>query len=147
MAALAPSSASAIKNALPNIDVKFIPHVIDRDQWEKESLVGLAYLEHLKPSKADRAIMEEMKREHSTIGDGHGTFRFKKNANEKANKLFNHKNGADENTFMVLLQGGNYDEQDRKGWDTSLQAYAKFYNKYFGNEKKVTNSIDNILGL
>jgi len=39
----------------------------------------------------------------------------------------------DKNTFMVLLQGGNYEEFDRKGWEISLQAFAEF-------QKQVPNS-------
>lgn len=31
------------------------------------------------------------------------------------------------NTFMVLLQGGNYERFDRKGWEISLQAFAQFH--------------------
>lgn len=31
------------------------------------------------------------------------------------------------NNFMVLLQGGNYEQFDRKGWEISLQAFARFH--------------------
>jgi len=41
----------------------------------------------------------------------------------------------DDETFVVLLQGGNYDSQDRKGWDTSIQAFAKFYLRYSAEGK------------
>ena len=29
-----------------------------------------------------------------------------------------------------MLHGGNYDTADRKGWDTSIQAFVQFYNQY-----------------
>lgn len=34
------------------------------------------------------------------------------------------------NTFTVLMQGGNYDKLDRKGWTAGLQAFKLFHKKY-----------------
>eukprot|EP00040_Diaphanoeca_grandis_P026347 m.147404 g.147404 ORF g.147404 m.147404 type:complete len:598 (-) comp30534_c0_seq1:64-1857(-) len=33
-------------------------------------------------------------------------------------------------TFLVLLQGGNYEPHNRKGWDTSILAFKEFQEKY-----------------
>ena len=33
---------------------------------------------------------------------------------------------VDDDTFVVLMQGGNYEDTDRKGWVSSIHAYAKF---------------------
>lgn len=33
-------------------------------------------------------------------------------------------------TFTVLMQGGNYDKLDRKGWTIGLQAFKEFHKKY-----------------
>jgi len=35
--------------------------------------------------------------------------------------------GIPKDAFVVLAQGGNYEEYDRKGWNQILQAFAKFY--------------------
>ena len=35
----------------------------------------------------------------------------------------------DKDTFFILLQGGNYETFDRKGWEISLQAYAEFHKR------------------
>ena len=35
--------------------------------------------------------------------------------------------GIPEDAFVVLAQGGNYEEYDRKGWNQILQSFAKFY--------------------
>jgi hypothetical protein len=35
--------------------------------------------------------------------------------------------GISADTFVVLMCGGNYEESDRKGWDTSIQAFARFH--------------------
>lgn len=32
----------------------------------------------------------------------------------------------DNDTFLVLMQGGNYEDQDRKGWVASIHAFAQF---------------------
>merc|ERR1719230_1597504 len=34
-----------------------------------------------------------------------------------------------DDTFVVLVQGGNYDAQDRKGWDASIQAFKLFHDR------------------
>lgn len=33
-------------------------------------------------------------------------------------------------TYTVLMQGGNYDKLDRKGWNIGLQAFRRFHEKY-----------------
>ena len=33
---------------------------------------------------------------------------------------------VDEDTFVVLMQGGNYEDVDRKGWSESIRAFAEF---------------------
>jgi len=51
-------------------------------------------------------------------------------------------------TWTVLMQGGNYDTQDRKGWNIGLQAFKKFNRKYPNthlylhaiNSKEITES-------
>ena len=35
-----------------------------------------------------------------------------------------------EDEFVVLMQGGNYEDMDRKGWDTSIQAFALFQREH-----------------
>jgi hypothetical protein len=39
------------------------------------------------------------------------------------------KLGLEKDTFVVLMQGGNYDNLDRKGWSNSIQAFANFYKR------------------
>ena len=39
------------------------------------------------------------------------------------------KLGLKDDTFVVLMQGGNYESYDRKGWYAAIQAFASFYFK------------------
>ncbi len=137
IASLAPSSAKAIKNAVSK-DIKlaagpeqtsnllkesygrpvvdFIPHIFDRKAISASADVGLDLLKDHSVAEADARLnkMPLINRgQESTLEAG------------RRSSLFGQKRKDD---FVVLLQGGNYDSEDRKGWDTSLQAFVRFYN-------------------
>lgn len=140
IAGLAPSGAIAINDAvgqeisLSSVDnnersykllrdifgtaqVEFIPHIIDRKAILSSGAAGLRLLEHMSVAEADEKLTGSdriiNRGQESTLEAGH------------RRSLF----GEDmKNYFIVLLQGGNYESEDRKGWDTSLQAFVHFYN-------------------
>lgn len=112
IAALAPSTGRAIEQA--GALTRTVPHVISR-----------AALNELADSFEARVL------------SGGGTLREGKereNAVRAAvfdSKAYDRSFGRDidvvtADTFVVLMQGGNYEDADRKGWVSSIYAFAKF---------------------
>jgi glycosyltransferase involved in cell wall biosynthesis len=113
IAALSPSSAKMIRKALAaspvdgdaakagGTPVSFVPHILDRAHT-----LGLIRKD-IEQDTVPRSSMYA--RAHADTADG----------------------PTDETPppFIVLMQGGNYDNSDRKGWDTSIQAFVRFYNR------------------
>ncbi|KAL7518406.1 hypothetical protein ACHAWX_003235, partial [Stephanocyclus meneghinianus] len=137
VAALAPSAAAAVERAatkeIPwDVDdgaalqavremtgttrVEWIPHIVERRGLEARAEVGLELLTNRSVVEADSVLTNapivERGRER-TLEAGHGR------------SLFGPERKDD---FVILLQGGNYEVEDRKGWDTSIQAFVRFYN-------------------
>mmetsp|Transcript_12208 Transcript_12208/g.25756 ORF Transcript_12208/g.25756 Transcript_12208/m.25756 type:complete len:677 (+) Transcript_12208:69-2099(+) len=135
IAGLSPSGADAIRDAVgkkieiaelqENQDlvgmfgsgvVDFIPHIFDRIAIEASADIGLEMLKDYSVAEADSKLTKwpiVNRGQESTLESGH------------SGSLFGKERKDD---FIVLLQGGNYEAHDRKGWDTSLQAFVRFYN-------------------
>jgi len=118
LAILSPSSASSVAGAMEGLveDVKFVPHSMNRRELEEWATSGLRSMAEMSSQSASDAFRIERFGESLNWGDGNVQI---------PHPLFVDPSQRD--TFVVLMQGGNYDEQDRKGWDTSLQSYARFY--------------------
>mmetsp|Transcript_9623 Transcript_9623/g.23328 ORF Transcript_9623/g.23328 Transcript_9623/m.23328 type:complete len:688 (+) Transcript_9623:157-2220(+) len=139
IAGLAPSGAKAINDAVgkkmkfqtssqpgctpsqPLIDsygsvqVDFIPHIFDRIAISSAADTGLEVLKDLSVAEADSKLtgLPLINRgQESTLVADHPRSLFGEETKDK---------------FVILLQGGNYEPEDRKGWDTSIQAFARFY--------------------
>jgi len=111
------ATAQALKDVFGSTQVEFIPHIFDRTAISVLADVGLDVLQHQSVAEADAKLTNSPlinRGQESTLEAGHPGSLFGK-----------HTKGGD---FVVLLQGGNYESQDRKGWDTSLQAFVRFYN-------------------
>jgi len=96
--------------------VDFIPHIFDRKALLASADVGLKMLKDRSVAEADAKLTRSPlinRGQESTLEAGH------------PHSLFGEERKDD---FVILLQGGNYDSEDRKGWDTSLQAFMRFYN-------------------
>jgi glycosyltransferase involved in cell wall biosynthesis len=107
--------AKAYKKMVGNVQVDFIPHIFDQKAISASADVGLELLKDHSAAEADAKLknMPLINRgQESTLESGH------------ARSLFGKERKDD---FVVLMQGGNYEEHDRKGWDTSLQAFRRFY--------------------
>jgi glycosyltransferase involved in cell wall biosynthesis len=110
------ATAQTLKNVFGSTQVDFIPHIFDRKAISASADVGLYMLKHHSAAEADAKLINSPlinRGQESTLEAGH------------PGSLFGKERKGD---FVVLLQGGNYDSQDRKGWDTSLQAFVRFYN-------------------
>jgi len=118
LAILSPSSSKSVAEAMTGTidDVRFVPHIIDRTQLEEWAAIGLRRMKTRSSESASDELRIERFGESFNYGDA---------ITQIPHPLFN--DPAQRETYVVLMQGGNYDEQDRKGWDTSLQAYARFY--------------------
>ena len=107
----------ALKDVFGSTRVEFIPHIFDRRAISVSADVGLDVLQDHSVAEADAMLTHAPllhRGQESTLEAG------------RPGSLFG-KHGRND-SFIVLLQGGNYDSQDRKGWDTSLQAFVRFYN-------------------
>ena len=107
---------TALKARFGKVQVDFIPHIFDRTAISSSAEVGLALLRDHSVAQADAKLNRAPlinRGQESTLEAGHASSIFGK---------------ARKDDFVVLLQGGNYDSEDRKGWDTSLQAFVRFYN-------------------
>ena len=153
IAALSPSGARAIDDAVgSHVDllddgsgepsamgkmrgaahVDFVPHVIDRKKIAKDAQEGLSLLEKASAAEAD-ALLSGSRRYPVVDNIREPTLR-----PETDESLFA-RDGKRKDDFIVLLQGGNYDSEDRKGWDTSIQAYVRFYNSLTLEEREKTH--------
>ena len=109
-------TANTLKKIFGSVQVDFIPHIFDRRAISASADVGLALLKDHSVAEADSKLnMSPLinRGQESTLESGHTL------------SLFGEERKDD---FVVLLQGGNYESEDRKGWDTSLQAFVRFYN-------------------
>ena len=109
--------------------VDFVPHVIDRRKIAKDAEDGLRMLETRSVAEVDSVL---------------SGYPIIDNVREPALRLDTDeslfgKDSTRKDDFVVLMQGGNYDTEDRKGWDTSIQAYARFYNSLSREEQKETH--------
>lgn len=110
-----PATATTLRNMFGRTQVDFIPHIFDRKAISASADVGLELLKDHSVAEADSKLTTSPlvnRGQESTLEPGH------------SRSLFGEGRKDD---FVVLLQGGNYDKEDRKGWDTSFQAYARFY--------------------
>lgn len=109
-------TARSMKNIAGTVQVDFIPHIFDRTAISASADVGLKILKDRSVAEADAKLTRSPlinRGQESTLEVGH------------SHSLFGEDRKDD---FVVLLQGGNYEVEDRKGWDTSLQAFMRFYN-------------------
>jgi len=113
---LAGTTPKAIKSMFGTAKVKFIPHMFDTDALVSSADVGLLLL------KEHSVALVDSKLTHSPIIN-RGQERTLESGN--AYSLFGEERKDD---FIILIQGGNYEAEDRKGWDTMIQAFARFYN-------------------
>ncbi len=140
VASLAPSSAKAIQDAVGKdmkftgsdtihgyneqtddalramfgtVPVEFIPHIFDRKSIISSADVGMALLKDHSVAQADAKLNRAPLIDRGQASTLEPPWIFSEES---------------KNSFIVLLQGGNYDTEDRKGWDTSLQAFVRFYN-------------------
>ena len=150
VASLAPSSAKAIKEAVggyPNygignddhvdkaldlaakatgkVVVEFIPHIIDRDSIVQSAQKGIDLLSWMSVAHADSVLSGNPpildRGQERTLEAGHERSLFAQSSDEGSKRCGVGRKGIDRNTFVVLMQGGNYDSEDRKGWDTHAQ--------------------------
>jgi len=143
------SSLELAAVALGSTEVEWIPHIFDREAILASSRKGLDALAK-EPSVAHAdsklsgspPILDRGQERTLEAGHGRSLFTAARGVNEKDNTAASMScgdrdegPGIDDNTFVVLMQGGNYDKNDdRKGWDTSVQAFVRLYNKVHGGE-------------
>jgi len=153
IAGLAPSGATAINNAVGSgkeinisdgddtvtdrqtmkllkqlsgtVEVEFIPHIIDRQALISKAEIGLKWIKKLSSiAEVDSKLSNSPivnRGQETTLEMGH-----------PHRSIFGDDRNGD---FIVLLQGGNYDGEDRKGWDTSVQSFVLFYNSLDESKK------------
>ena len=102
VAALAPSTGRAVEKA--GVLTRAIPHFIDR--------------------RALNDLADEFEARVKSDAVSLRTAVFDSKMYDRAFKR--EIDGVDDDTFVVLMQGGNYEDSDRKGWISSIYAYAKF---------------------
>jgi len=104
VAALSNTTGKAIAEAQPL--TRTIPHFIDRTALNK---LADAFEAKVSKSQPNRPIRE-------AVFDS-----------EKYDRMFTRTiDKVADDTFLVLMQGGNYENSDRKGWVASINAFAKF---------------------
>jgi glycosyltransferase involved in cell wall biosynthesis len=109
-------SYKRLREIIGTTQVEFIPHIIDRKAILSSGAAGLSLLGQMSVAEADAKLTRSdviHRGQESTLEAGHHRSLFSEHR---------------KNDFIVLLQGGNYESEDRKGWDTSLQAFVRFYN-------------------
>jgi len=120
------------------VGVEFIPHIIDRLSIVKSAEKGLNLLEWMSVAHADSVLSGNppiMDRgQERTLEAGHERSLFRPSPDEGDSEVINRgcgvdRKGIDQSTFVVLMQGGNYDGEDRKGWDTHVQGFTRFYHR------------------
>jgi len=143
LAILSPTSLKAVQEGLADdarphtITATHVPHYIDRLLLQKRATQARRRLKLNKPvhknyDDKDLQTCEDLQ----TCGDVASTTtdkektqtrKFQLKAEKRLKTTFNNATKTD--TFLVLGQGGNYDEVDRKGWDVSIQAYSLFHER------------------
>jgi len=114
-----------LKKSSGTVEVEFIPHTISRKVLTSKAEVGLKWIKKLSSIAEVDSKLTNLpiinRGQETTLEMGH-----------PHRSIF----GDDRNDdFIVLLQGGNYDSEDRKGWDTSVQAFVRFYNSLDESKK------------
>lgn len=105
IAALAESTRRAVERMQPL--TRTIPHFIDREALNARAN---AFERELRAGGADKGSLRR------AIFDS-----------KKFDKMFARTiDAVDDDTFLVLMQGGNYENADRKGWLASIEAFAAF---------------------
>ena len=96
--------------------VEFIPDMIDRQSILALADVGLELLRDASVAEVDSILTSSsiiVRGRENTLEAGHDV------------SLFGRERKDD---FIILLEGGNYEVENRKGWDTSIQAFVRFCN-------------------
>eukprot|EP00804_Cyclotella_cryptica_P002663 CCRYP_009585-RB/>CCRYP_009585-RB protein AED:0.03 eAED:0.03 QI:98/1/1/1/0.5/0.33/3/1490/429 len=109
------STPAAVREMVGTAHVEFIPHIIDGGYISALADAGLELLRDHSAAEMDSKLTHlpmVHRGQERTLEAGHPL------------SLFGEVRKED---FVVLIQGGNYDVEDRKGWDTSIQAFARFY--------------------
>jgi len=105
IAALAESTRRAVERVQPL--TRTIPHFIDREALNTRAD---AFERTLRAEVADEGSLRRV------IFDS-----------KKLDRSFTRTiDAVDDDTFLVLMQGGNYENSDRKGWLASIEAFATF---------------------
>lgn len=113
------------------VAVEFIPHIIDRPSLIQSAEKATKMLSFMSAAHVDSALSGKRqppvldRGQERTLVSGHDRSLF---GNSTSSSCDFERGTIDSKTFVVLSQGGNYDGDDRKGWDTSVQAFVQFYN-------------------
>jgi len=113
------------------VAVEFIPHIIDRHSLIQSAEKATKMLTFMSVAHVDSALDGKKqppvldRGQERTLVSGHDRSLFGSSTTSSCDF---ERGTIDSKTFVVLLQGGNYDGEDRKGWDTSVQAFVQFYN-------------------
>jgi glycosyltransferase involved in cell wall biosynthesis len=110
------TTAQAIREMVGTTTVEFVPHIVERRGVGAWADVGLELLRKWSVAEVDSILTKAPlihRGQERTLEAGHEI------------SLFGQERKDD---FVILLQGGNYEVEDRKGWDTSIQAFVRFYN-------------------
>lgn len=117
--------------AVGKVAVEFIPHIIDRASIVKSAQKGMELLEWMSVAHADSMMSGKPpilnRGQEKTLEAGHERSLFGKSSERSCGV---DGKDIDQNTFVVLMQGGNYDGEDRKGWDTHVQVSRCIENQY-----------------
>eukprot|EP00586_Coscinodiscus_wailesii_P000603 CAMPEP_0172482804 /NCGR_PEP_ID=MMETSP1066-20121228/9418_1 /TAXON_ID=671091 /ORGANISM="Coscinodiscus wailesii, Strain CCMP2513" /LENGTH=576 /DNA_ID=CAMNT_0013246225 /DNA_START=370 /DNA_END=2100 /DNA_ORIENTATION=+ len=113
--------------------VATVPHIIDRERLMKWATKGLERMRLVDPATVSRELRQE-KSPQLVFDKGNGQARV------PPHPIFSEKKEYTD-TFVVLMQNGNYDDFDRKGWDMGLQAFSKFYKRHESDDKMTKRRI------
>lgn len=124
VAALAPSTGKVVEQVQSLTRV--IPHAIDRKQLN-------AYADEWEANAGQDLSRSEQR---GLLYDSQKWDRSYRRAIEP----------VEDDTFVVLMQGGNYEEADRKGWVPSLRAFAQFHRDHPQVKKHLwLHAIDSVM--
>ncbi|CAL6289687.1 unnamed protein product [Bathycoccus prasinos] len=114
---LSPSTTKVIADV--RSDVAYIPHFIDANVLESAAETWLKKERKLKgnKNKSDREI----------VFDANKYDKMFKRRPSSFSAVETSQDGDDDDVFLVLASGTNYEGADRKGWDVAIQAFAKFH--------------------
>lgn len=126
---LAPSTTQVIKDVRE--DVTYIPHIIDGKVLELSAESWLASERQLRGNeiKSDREIVFNAHKYDKMFKRRPANF----SAVETKIHIQDDSTGSekqDDDVFLVLASGTNYEDADRKGWDIAIQAFAKFHEMF-----------------